>query len=722
VNGLQIYSDFDIGDMSSVPIDARVYKNTADTTFDVYLQVNSYTYVYADVMYFTNGNATLYPEPTWTTSEPTTSGTYTLQLTEGNHGGIKLTSSGNVGIGTTNPEYKLHIEDYTNPRILLENTNSTLSLNQDIASILFKQNDTSLTSTGIIGKIRMSSVVAPPLVNYYGSSANMIFSVGNYATDDANIDALTIRGNGNVGIGTTSPGARLEVLGDSAGQWGNILYLKDSAGSNRLYLKDEQTSPYIPPGLWTGSGGGLSIGSQYEGIMFYTSVSGATPVERMRITSGGNVGIGTDSPGNKLHIQGDSEAITSDPSIDNYGQLEISSSSYAGWGNADRPTNLKIGIDHTTGGLGSAFIQGVIDYIQAGIPLLLCPKGGNVGIGTTNPRQKLDIRSGNIRLHEANSYGDDRYIYTKWEDSSNDHQIGLEFDYYTGSGGTGTTHSRINFVSNATRDVEIDGTGKQTMMSVLSNGNVGIGLDAPLNNFQVRGRGLASTQTAYNNGVCYIESDGTSSSFYTFQVGTGNGRVFGISNTGVAYADGGHGGAQADYAEMFEWLDGNPHAEDRTGLTVALSGEKIYTANEETPESDIIGIVSANPVVLGNNPMLNWHGRWLRDDLNRYQMEEYEAWTWSEEGSTREPRVVDVNDIDESEVPENAVKITTKRRMLNPQYDPTKENEYVARTERPEWSAIGLLGRLRLIKGQRTRSTWYKIRDISGNVEEWFVR
>jgi hypothetical protein len=127
---------------------------------------------------------------------------------------LRITSDGKVGVGTASPDYKLHIEDATNPRILLENTDPTLSENQDIGSILFKQNDTTNAGTGIIGKIRMSSVIGPYSSQFFGTSANMIFSVGNNPTDNANIDALTIRGDGNVGIGTTNPGSLLNFYKD----------------------------------------------------------------------------------------------------------------------------------------------------------------------------------------------------------------------------------------------------------------------------------------------------------------------------------------------------------------------------------------------------------------------------------------------------------------------------------------------------------------------------
>jgi len=189
----------------------------------------------------------------------------------------------------------------------------------------------------------------------------------------------------NVGIGTTNPGARLEVLGNSANQWGNILYLKNSAGSNRLSLKDEQTSPYIPPGLWTGAGGGLSIGSQYEGIMFYASASGATPVERMRITSGGNVGIGTNAPMKSLDVRnGDGEAAANWISGVFGSKTGLSSNPRVVVGTY---SNVAIVGSHT----GSLNAWNDLYLNNPSYPCVV-KANGSVGIGTTSPIYKLDVR------------------------------------------------------------------------------------------------------------------------------------------------------------------------------------------------------------------------------------------------------------------------------------------------------------------------------------------
>ena len=55
-------------------------------------------------------------------------------------------------------------------------------------------------------------------------------------------------------------------------------------------------------------------------------------------------------------------------------------------------------------------------------------------------------------------------------------------------------------------------------------------------------------------------------------------------------------------------------------------------------------------------------------------------------------------------------------------YDASKKDGYVPRSQRKEWDAVGLMGKLRMLKGQPTGDRWIKMRDISDTVEEWLVR
>ena len=63
---------------------------------------------------------------------------------------------------------------------------------------------------------------------------------------------------------------------------------------------------------------------------------------------------------------------------------------------------------------------------------------------------------------------------------------------------------------------------------------------------------------------------------------------------------------------------------------------------------------------------------------------------------------------------------TLERRTFNPDYD--ESTEYVARKDRQEWDTVGIMGKLRVIKGQPVASRWIKMRDVSDTVEEWLVR
>lgn len=67
----------------------------------------------------------------------------------------------------------------------------------------------------------------------------------------------------------------------------------------------------------------------------------------------------------------------------------------------------------------------------------------------------------------------------------------------------------------------------------------------------------------------------------------------------------------ADYAETYEWFDGNPKGEDRRGLFVTLDGDRIIPADGNSDY--ILGVISACPTVCGDTYDLEWHGKFRRD-------------------------------------------------------------------------------------------------------------
>jgi hypothetical protein len=167
---------------------------------------------------------------------------------------------------------------------------------------------------------------------------------------------------------------------------------------------------------------------------------------------------------------------------------------------------------------------------------------------------------------------------------------------------------------------------------------------------------------------------------YNYSSGGGDIEQY-MRGDGQSYADGSWNGGGADYAEYFEWQDGNPNNEDRRGYSVSLINEKIKIAEEG---DSVIGIVSGNPSVVGDDAPMKWTGKYIKDDFNSYVRDE------------------------------------DGYRILNPDYD--ADTEYISREDRQEWSTIGLMGKIRLRKGQVVGAGWIKMRDISETIEEWLVK
>ena len=133
---------------------------------------------------------------------------------------------------------------------------------------------------------------------------------------------------------------------------------------------------------------------------------------------------------------------------------------------------------------------------------------------------------------------------------------------------------------------------------------------------------------------------------------SGRANIFEIDNQGNVTASGTITPGGADYAECCEWADGNPNNEDRCGLLVTLRGDMIVPAHGD----DIIGVISGRATVIGNAFELYWHGKYLTDAYGRILTDE--------NGDA----------------------------IISPEYDP--DREYIPRLQRPEWDAVGLVGRL----------------------------
>ena len=177
-----------------------------------------------------------------------------------------------------------------------------------------------------------------------------------------------------------------------------------------------------------------------------------------------------------------------------------------------------------------------------------------------------------------------------------------------------------------------------------------------------------------------------------FAVGNGTGETaksnaVTVNFDGTVSASGAiSGAAAADYAEYFEWEDGNLDFEDRTGLFVTLEGDRICTAGPG--DGYILGIVSGAPFVLGNGDCDTWNGMFLRDEFGRVMYERAPK-IEREVVADKEGRFVELKETPVLDAEGNPLYMGMRPR-INPDYNPSEP--YVRRSDRPEWSPVGMLG------------------------------
>jgi hypothetical protein len=204
-------------------------------------------------------------------------------------------------------------------------------------------------------------------------------------TAGSNTAVMTLVTGGNVGIGTTSPSTKFYVSGgdstfDANGGNANIVLNKSASYDASLY--------FLTAGAykWVQSTNG-------DSLTFNSLVGGLS--ERMRITSGGNVGIGTTSPATLLHISSSNTV------------LQIQSTSVANNANLRFVTTARTWTIGPNQYLSDSSFE-IVDS-TAGSPRIVIPSSGNVLIGTTTDAgYKLDVNgTGRFKSPGLSTFGFD---------------------------------------------------------------------------------------------------------------------------------------------------------------------------------------------------------------------------------------------------------------------------------------------------------------------------
>jgi hypothetical protein len=401
---------------------------------------------------------------------------------------VMYQSSGNLGIGTTSPTASLHVykglagtttADRTTPLDVLviesENTAQT-EFDGFGQSIVFRgstYNDSTQRALGkIIHQIRDDSVNTTR-----GSSLNIQLATG--STGNTLASRLYIDYNGNVGIGTTTPNAKLDVNGNAIIT--GSLTVTGTITAQTLVVQTVTSSVSFITGS-TRFGSTLSNTHQFTGSV---GVTGSLTVNNSVLSVGGtNVGIGTTSPYSKFTVLGAASTSTSQISIVNSeGGHAIIRSGVAGVTNN-----------------GISFVTADVDGSNQNVRAVIS-SAGNVGIGTTAPQTIL--HAGGSTTSEI-SVGT-----TNYGGNNNQALASIQSDQSSGTSG-GILYIKTNPWNNSS------GLGLYspiTRMTINELGNVGIGLTSPTARLHV---------TASTGGVLEVDGAGTAGANALYVSASGN--------------------------------------------------------------------------------------------------------------------------------------------------------------------------------------------------------
>ena len=353
---------------------------------------------------------------------------------------LRIDSSGRVGIGTNSPGRNLVVNGGSSEGVL-QITNNT-------------------SGTGAANGLEILCFTSGEVQFLNRENADMRF-------DTNNTERLRIDNSGNVGIGTSSPAS--------------ILHVNPSAD---CYVT-------LQPGSTDGNAGiniRNSAGTQKGYVMYDTDDNylrfGTNNTERVRINSSGNVGIGTTSPGTKLHVNG--TVTTGDISVADNSFIRVRAT------NDNGSTAIQLGHD------GNAKFD------------------GNVGIGGATTGS-YDASANNLVVGSAS--GDEGITIAAGTSSSS----GINFA--DGTSGSAAYMGRILYQHSANA-LTLHTNGGLERMRIDSSGKVGINISNP-GSYNGSGNTLVVGDTTTNAGMTIVSNSANNGHIF-FADGTGSDSYRGI--------------------------------------------------------------------------------------------------------------------------------------------------------------------------------------------------